>query len=101
MKNRTRRLIKVGKTDVRSALGFFWADKTKMYVAATPGDVAEWKARGFSESDLRPMLELENAFRASSVLKFISWCGLGVIVRQGTRQVTFEYDDSKVVVRMR
>jgi hypothetical protein len=47
------------------------------------------------------MSELENAFRSSTAMKFISWCQTGVIVRQGASQVTFEYDDKKVVLRMR
>ena len=35
------RLIKIGKTDVKSALGFFWHDNHKIYVAATPEDIVE------------------------------------------------------------
>lgn len=97
------RLIKIGKTDVRSALGFFWHDNHKIYVAATPEDIVEWKEKGYTDGDLRKMSELESAFRSSSALKFISWCHVnsGCIVRQGARQVTFEYDDKKVVLRMR
>ena len=95
------RLIKIGRTDVRSALGFFWHDNHKIYVAATPEDIVDWKERGYKDGDLHEMSELESAFRSSSALKFISWCKTGCIVRQGATQVTFEYDDKKVVVRMR
>ena len=95
------RLIRIGRTDVRSAIGFFWKDGHKIYVAATPDDIEEWRDRGFSEADLHKMSEIEQAFRSSSSLKFISWCKAGVIVRQGASQVTFEYGDKKVVLRMR
>ena len=101
MKNRPERLIKVGKTDVRNAMGFFWHDRHKIYVAASPSDIDEWKARGYADSDLHPMEELESAFRESTALKFISWCDNGGIVRQGARQVTFDYNTHKVVLRMR
>jgi hypothetical protein len=95
------RLIKIGRTDVRSALGFFWHDNHKIYVAATPEDIVEWKEHGYTDGDLHKMAEIETAFRSSSALKFISWCKSGCIVRQGATQVTFEYDDKKVVLRMR
>lgn len=95
------RLIKIGKTDVKSALGFFWHDNHKIYVAATPEDIVEGKERGYKDGDLHKMSELESAFRSSSALKFISWCKTGCIVRQGAAQVTFEYDDKEVVLRMR
>ena len=97
------RLLKVGKTDVKSALGFFWHDNHKIYVAAIPEDIVEWKERGYKDGDMHKMSELEDAFRSSSALKFISWCQpqKGCIVRQGATQVTFEYDDKKVVLRMR
>ena len=101
MKNRPKRLIKVGKTDVRNAMGFFWHDSHKIYVAATKSDIEEWKKRGFTEADLMPMEELEDAFRNSTALKFVSWCSNGPIVRQGARQVTFDYNTHKVVLRMR
>ena len=101
MKTRTKRLIKVGKTDVRCALGFFWHDSHKIYVAATKADVDEWKTRGYTDADLHPMEELEDAYRNSSAFKFISWCKCGSIVRQGARQVTFDYNTHKVVLRMR
>lgn len=101
MKTRTKRLIRVGKTDVRNAIGFFWHDRHKIYVAANRSDVDEWKKRGYEEACLHPMDELEDAFRNSSALKFISWCSTGTIVRQGARQVTFDYDTHKVVLRIR
>jgi len=101
MKNKPKRLIKVGKTDVRNALGFFWHDRHKIYVAASPSDIYEWKDRGYGDSDVHPMEELESAFRESTALKFISWCNGGGIVRQGARQVTFDYNTHKVVLRMR
>lgn len=100
MKNAVVRLIKIGKSDLRSALGFFWLDRQKIYVAAGPEDVAEWKAHGYA--DIHPMTELESAFRESGPLRFISWCGLGSIVRQGAGQATFTYDNGhKVTVRIR
>ena len=40
------RLIKIGKVDVRHALGFFWQDNYKIYVAETPEDIVEWNGRG-------------------------------------------------------
>jgi len=98
---KTRKLLRIGRVDVKSALGFFWHDNHKLYVAATPEDIDEWKERGYTEADLHPMSELECAFRNSSALKFISWCKTGGIVRQGARQVTFEYDTQKVVLRIR
>lgn len=99
--NRDKRLIKIGRTDVRYALGFFWHDQHKIYVAANAGDIEEWKDRGYSEADLHPMSEIEDAFRDSTALKFISWCGLGSIVRQGAHQVTFEYATHKVVLHIK
>ena len=101
MKNRRKRLIRVGKTDVRCAIGFFWHDCHKIYVAATKSDVDEWNSRGYSEADIHPMEDLEDAYRNSTALKFISWCNDGPIVRQGARQVTFDYNTHKVVLRMR
>lgn len=98
---RNSRLIKIGRTDVRCALGFFWHDNHKIYVAATTEDIVDWKERCYRDGDLHDMSELESAFRSSSALKFISWCKSGCIVRQGATQVTFEYDDKKVVLRMR
>ena len=95
------RLIKIGRTDVKSALGFFWHDRHKIYVAATPEDIAEWRSRGCTEKDLHPMSELEQAFKDSEVLRFISWCKTGGIVRQGARQVTFEYTTHKSVIHIK
>ena len=94
------RLIKIGRTDVRSALGFFWHDWHKIYVAATQEDVREWEKRGY-ECGLRPMSELEQAFKDSTAFRFISWCKLGNIVRQGAKQVTFEYATHKSVIHIK
>lgn len=96
-----RNPIKVGKTYVKNALGFFWHDHCKIYVAATPEDIEEYIRRGYRE--VYPMYYLEQAFRESTALRFISWCsskGLGCIVRQGARQVTFDYGDDKVVIHI-
>lgn len=101
MKNRPKRLIKVGKTDVRNAIGFYWFDNNKIYVASTKADVDEWKTHGYTDADLHPMEDLEDAYRNSSALKFISWCNNGPIVHQGARQVTFDYNTHQVVLRMR
>ena len=101
VEKRKRKLLKIGKTDVKSALGFFWHDRHKLYVAATPEDIAHYKSQGYTDADLHPMSELETAFRESTALKFISWCKFGCIVRQGAHQVTFEYDNQKVVLRIR
>ena len=104
---RRGKLIKVGRTDVHSALGFFWHDGHKIYLAATPEEVDVWKMHGYSDSDLHPMCELEAAFRSSSSMKFISWCNVkgsakrGMVVPQGARSVTFDYSTHKVVLRMR
>jgi len=95
-----RRLIRVGRTNVKDALGFFWRDRHKIYVAASPQDIDEYKSRGYSDKDLHPMEDLEQAFRDSGALRFISWCGISCIVRQGARQVTFDYGDDKVVLRI-
>lgn len=101
MENRNRKLLKIGKTDVKYALGFFWRDRHKLYVAATPEDVAHYNAHGYTDADFHPMSELESAFRESTAFKFISWCKFGCIVRQCARQVTFEYDTQKVVLHIR
>lgn len=95
-----KRLLRVGRSDVRNALGFFWHDRTKIYVARRSADVDEWAERGFSDGDLRPMAELEAAYRASGALRFVSWCSPkdGCIVRQGARRVTFIYQEEKSVV---
>lgn len=95
-----RRPIKIGRTSVKNALGFFWHDRCKIYVAATQEDIDEYRSRGYDEKDLHKMEEIESAFRESGALRFISWCGssrLRSIVRQGATQVTFDYGDDKVV----
>lgn len=96
-----RRLVKIGKVSVKNAIGFFWFDKTKIYVAKSLKDVKEFEKRGYTKRDLHDMSELEQAFRDSSSLRFISWCDTGNIVRQGARQVTFDYNTDKVVVHIR
>lgn len=101
VKTRQKKLLRIGRTDVRYALGFYWCDNNKIYVAATKADVDEWKTHGYTDADLHPMEELEDAYRNSSAFKFISWCKVGSIVRQGARQVTFDYNTHKVVLRMR
>jgi hypothetical protein len=93
------KLIKIGRKDVKSALGFFWHDRHKLYVAQTPEDVEEWKRRGYGE--LHPMSELEQAFKDSEALRFISWCRLGGIVRQGAHRVTFEYTTHRSVIHIK
>ena len=96
-----RRPIRIGRTNVKNALGFFWHDRHKIYVAASPQDIDEYKSRGYSDRDLHPMEDLEQAFRDSGALRFISWCGkLSCIVRQGARQVTFDYGDDKIVLHI-
>lgn len=97
----TRRLVKIGKVSVKNAMGFFWSDKTKIYVAKSPKDIQEFEERGFSKKDFRDMSELEKAYRESTALRFISWCDLGCIVRQGASQVTFDYNTDKVVIHTR
>ncbi len=101
MRKPARRLIKIGKTVVKSAIGFFWHDRHKIYVAATPEDIDEYKKRGYTDEDLHPMDEIEQAFKDSEALRFISWCKLGGIVRQGARQVTFEYTTHKSVIHIK
>lgn len=103
MANDSFKLIRIGNKGVKSALGFFWHDRHKIYVAATPEDIDTWKKRGYKDSMLHPMHELERTFRDSTSLRFISWCDVkrGCLVRQGARQVTFEYVDSKVVVHLK
>lgn len=95
-----RRLIKIGKVSVKNAVGFFWHDKTKIYVARTSED-ATWYQEQHPETTLYPMEKLEQAFRDSSALRFISWCDTGYIVRQGACQVTFDYGVDKVVFHVR
>lgn len=99
MKKKENKLISVGRTCVKDALGFFWHDRHKIFVAETQKDVDEWNERGMKE--LHPMSELEDAFRNSTAFKFISWCNTGSIVPQGARQVTFEYTTHKVVLHIR
>ena len=101
MKGNKSKLIRIGRTDVKSALGFFWHDRHKIYVAATPEDIVEWKKRGCDKGDLHPMSELEQAYKDSEALRFISWCKLGGIVRQGARQVTFEYTTHKSAIHIK
>ena len=100
-----RKLLKIGRTDVKSALGFFTRDGYKIYVASSQDDVDQFvRHGGYAPEDLRPMSEIEATFRRSSALKFISWCRfgkMGCIVPQGARQVTFDYDTQKVVLRIR
>ena len=100
MKGGESKLIRIGRTSVKSALGFFWHDCHKIYVAATQEDVREWEKRG-CKCDLRPMSELEQAFKDSTAFRFISWCKLGSIVRQGAKQVTFEYTTHKSVIHIK
>jgi hypothetical protein len=95
-----RRLIKIGKVSVKNAVGFFWHDKTKIYVARTSEDVTCHQEL-HPENILYSMDKLEHAFRDSSALRFISWLDTGSIVRQGARQVTFDYGVDKVVFHVR
>lgn len=99
-KRMARRLVKIGKVSVKNAMGFFWLDKTKIYVARNLKDVQEFEERGFTKRNFHDMSELEKAFRESSALRFVSWCDTGCIVRQGARQVTFDYGTDKVVVHI-
>lgn len=101
LKNKGRKLIKIGKTTVKSALGFFWHDKTKIYVVKEPKEISG--SPGFTNDDLHPMEELEAAFRESTFLRFVSWLdvGKGCIVRQGARKVTFDYGTEKSVIHIR
>ena len=96
-----RKLVKIGKVSVKNAIGFFWHDRHKIYVVSSPEDIEEFKSHGYEDSDLHPMEELEQAFRDSEALRFISWCNLGSIVREGARQVTFDYGEDKVVIHIR
>lgn len=95
-----RRLLKIGNVSVKNAVGFFWHDKTKIYVARTSED-ATWFREQHPDTKLCPMEKLENAFRDSSAMRFISWCDTGYIVRQGARRVTFDYGIDKVVFHVR
>jgi hypothetical protein len=98
-----RRPIRVGRTCVKDALGFFWGDRHKIYIAATPQDIDEFSSRGPDYKSLYLMEDLEQTFRESGALRFISWCSSkksGCIVRQGARQVTFDYGDDKVVIHI-
>jgi hypothetical protein len=96
-----RRLVRIGHTSVKNAFGFFWFDKTKIYVARNIKDLEEFEDRGHTKKELHPMCEIEQAYRDSSALRFISWCDTGCIVRQGARQVTFDYAIDKVVLHVR
>lgn len=97
---RVKRLLKIGKSDVKSALGFIWIDKAHLYVVGSSDDL---KGDRFTPDDIRPMDELENAFRESSFLKSISWLNVskGCIVRQGAKKVTFDYGTEKSVIHIR
>lgn len=96
---RAKRLLKIGNADVKSALGFIWLDKTHLYVVGSLDDLTGDR---FTPDDIRPMDELENAFRESSFLKSISWLNVskGCIVRQGAKQVTFNYGTEKSVIHI-
>ena len=100
-----RKLLKIGRTDVKSALGFFTRDGYKIYVAASQEDVDNYVSRGgYTMEEFHPMSEIESVYRGSSALKFISWCRfgyMGCIVPQGAHKVTFDYDTQKVVLRIR
>ena len=98
MKNKESKLLRVGRVDVKSALGFFWIDGYKMYVAANRKDIAALEECG---GKLLPMSKLEQAFRNSGALRFVSWCGQGGIVSQGAHQVTFDYADHKSVIHIK
>lgn len=114
------KLIKIGKVVVKSALGFFWRDYS-MYVANSTQDMLDYKAMGFRDEEFHAMSELEEAFKSSSPFRFISWCQSacvaggkdgnsprytkwtlgGCIVRQGAKQVTFDYTTHKSVIRIK
>ena len=95
-----RRLIKIGNVSVKNAIGFFWQDKTKIYVVRNVEDMLGYQARHHGAC-LYSMDRLESAFRDSSSLRSISWYDAGNIVRQGARQVTFDYGSDKVVFHTR
>ena len=92
------RLLKIARTDVRNAVGFFWHDRQKIYVAESMEEADKWKERGFP---LRPMCELEQAFKDSTALRFVAWCQKGMIVNQGARRVTFVYSTHKSVMHIK
>lgn len=98
MRNKKSRLIRIGNIFVKDAIGFFWKDNVKMYIAMSKKDIDTFKQYGYSKAEFHPMEELENAYRNSSALKFISWCSGGIIVHDGAHQTTFDYDTQKIVV---
>lgn len=95
------RLLKIGNIKVADALGFFWHDKNAIYVAHTPSDIAKWMARAESRCKLYPMSKIEEAFKMSHALRFISWCSAGGIVKQGAGRVTFVYDTHKSTLHIK
>lgn len=97
-----KKLVKIGRVSVESAIGFGYDGCHKFYVADTVGAVAALVEDGYT---VYPMDKLEEKFKGSCPLRFISLEDLEKpdIVRQGCGRVTFTYCDgtkkTKSVVR--
>lgn len=93
------RLLRIGRVNVKSAVGFFVRDNAYIVVAADPEDMGSYW-RTYGDARLRPMHELEQAFKDAGALRCISWVDGGIIVKPCARQVSFVYATHKVVMHI-
>lgn len=94
-----KKLLKIRNTSVAHALGFFFDGCHKIYVAENEHDIREMYALWGEGVQIRPMDSLEEIFRVSCSLRFISWVNLDkpCIVPQCAKQVTFTYNTGKSI----
>lgn len=93
------RLLRIGRVNVKSAVGFFVRDNAYIVVAADPEDIGSYR-RTYGDAHLRPMHELEQAFKDAGALRSIAWVDGRIIVRMCARQVSFVYATHKVVMHI-
>ena len=96
------KLLKIGRANVKSAIGYFCHNGYQFYVASGSEEVQEWKKRG-ADCHLHAMSELEDAFMKGHPFRFITWCNpaKGYIVRQGAKKLTFVYTTHKSVIHIK
>lgn len=93
------RLLRIGRVNVKSAVGFFVRDNTYIVVAADPEDIGSYR-RTYEDALLRPMHELEQSFKDAGALRSISWVDGSIIVKPCAKQVSFVYATHKVVMHI-
>lgn len=93
-------LLKIGKTDVRSALGFFLRGH-RFTVVAGHADLERLLGEGHEAAELRRMGEIEAAFLGASAFGYIQWSHGGMIVREGARRISFLYDTHRSTICIR